>query len=128
MRTALFLPVLLVLSGCGLLTPTYERCDETPPYAAAREIPPLRVPEGLASPNTRNALRIPEVDGASTSRRAIRAAASHPGAELPHGGRSGRLSAPEWAGNGRAADLPHAAFSGEVAEWSKALDWNSSNT
>jgi uncharacterized lipoprotein len=61
MRTALFLPVLLVLSGCGLLTPTYERCDETPPYAAAREIPPLRVTEGLASPNTRNALRIPEV-------------------------------------------------------------------
>ncbi len=61
MRIALFLPVLAVLSGCGLLTPTHERCEEAPAYAAAREIPPLRVPEGVDLPGTRNALRIPEV-------------------------------------------------------------------
>lgn len=61
MRLAMLLPFLLVLAGCGLFRPTYERCDETPPYAGAREIPPLTVPEGLDLPNTRNALRIPEL-------------------------------------------------------------------
>jgi len=61
MRTAVFLPLLLVLSGCGLLTPTYERCDEEPAYASAREVPPLRVPEGVDPPNTRSALEIPEL-------------------------------------------------------------------
>lgn len=62
MRIAILLPALLALTGCGLFAPTYQRCDETPAYAAAREIPPLRVPEGLEAPNTRNALGIPEVN------------------------------------------------------------------
>lgn len=62
MRIALLLPLLLALTGCGLFAPTYERCEETPAYAGAREIPPLRVPEGLDLPSTRNALRIPELN------------------------------------------------------------------
>ena len=52
---------LLALSGCGLFKPTYESCDETPAYAGARELPPLRVPEGVDAPETRNALKIPDV-------------------------------------------------------------------
>ena len=55
------LACLLPLAGCGLFSPTYERCDETPAYAGAREVPPLVVPEGLDMPNTRNALGIPEL-------------------------------------------------------------------
>jgi uncharacterized lipoprotein len=52
---------LLALSGCGLFKPTYESCDETPAYAGARELPPLTVPEGMDAPDTRNALKIPDV-------------------------------------------------------------------
>lgn len=61
MRLAMLFPLLLALAGCGIFRPTYERCDETPGYAGAREVPPLRVPEGLDLPNTRNALKIPEL-------------------------------------------------------------------
>ena len=51
----------LALGGCGLFRPTFESCEEAPGYAGARELPPLRVPEGMSAPDTRNALRIPEV-------------------------------------------------------------------
>jgi len=52
---------LLALSGCGLFKPTYESCEETPAYAGARDLPALRVPEGVDAPDTRNALKIPDV-------------------------------------------------------------------
>ncbi len=52
---------LLALSGCGLFKPTYESCAEAPAYAGARELPPLKVPEGVDAPDTRNTLKIPEV-------------------------------------------------------------------
>ena len=55
---------LLALSGCGLMKPTYESCAETPRYAGARELPPLEVPEGVDAPDTRNALKIPDVASA----------------------------------------------------------------
>ena len=55
---------LLALSGCGLFKPTYENCAETPRYAGARELPPLRVPEGVDAPDTRNAQKIPDVASA----------------------------------------------------------------
>jgi uncharacterized lipoprotein len=55
------LSCLLSLGGCGLFSPSYERCDEQPAYAGAREEAPLVVPEGLDMPSTRNALTIPEV-------------------------------------------------------------------
>jgi uncharacterized lipoprotein len=60
MRIVLLFSV-LALSGCGLFKPTYESCDEAPAYAGARELPPLRVPPGVDAPDTRNALRIPDV-------------------------------------------------------------------
>lgn len=52
---------LLALSGCGLFRPTYESCEDVPPYAGARELPPLKVPEGVDAPDSRNALKIPGV-------------------------------------------------------------------
>jgi len=60
MRFAILL-TLLALSGCSLFSPTYDRCDKTPAYAGAGELPPLQVPPGVAAPDTRNALDIPQV-------------------------------------------------------------------
>lgn len=60
MRFAI-LSCLLALTGCGLFSPTYERCDEKPAYVGAREVAPLVVPEGADLPSTRNALKIPQL-------------------------------------------------------------------
>jgi uncharacterized lipoprotein len=57
----LALIALLALAGCGAFRPTFEDCDETPAYAGAKELPPLRVPEGVDAPDTRNALKVPAV-------------------------------------------------------------------
>jgi len=57
----LALIALLALAGCGAFRPTFESCDETPAYAGAKELPPLRVPEGVDAPDTRNALKVPTV-------------------------------------------------------------------
>ena len=58
-----FLVILAVLSlaGCGLIAPSYDRCDKVPPYANATEAPPLVMPEGVDAPDTRNALKVPEL-------------------------------------------------------------------
>jgi uncharacterized lipoprotein len=57
----LALIAMLALAGCGAFRPTFESCDEVPPYAGAKEIAPLKVPEGVDAPDTRNALKIPAV-------------------------------------------------------------------
>ena len=57
----LALIALLALAGCGAFRPTFEDCDETPAHAGAKELPPLRVPEGVDAPDTRNALKVPAV-------------------------------------------------------------------
>ena len=57
----LALIAMLALAGCAAFRPTFENCDETPAYAGAKELPPLKVPEGVAAPDTRNALKVPEV-------------------------------------------------------------------
>lgn len=59
-RLWLVLP-LLALCGCKAMLPGVEDCAAPRPFDSAREVPPLRVPDGLDLPNTRNALRIPEV-------------------------------------------------------------------
>jgi uncharacterized lipoprotein len=51
----------LALAGCGAFRPTFEDCAETPAYAGAKELPPLRVPEGIDAPDTGNALKVPAV-------------------------------------------------------------------
>jgi uncharacterized lipoprotein len=49
------------LSGCGWLPDAYTGCDEARPYQSAQDVGPLRVPAGADLPDTRNALKIPEL-------------------------------------------------------------------
>ncbi|MEP7313871.1 MAG: hypothetical protein ABI859_14910 [Pseudomonadota bacterium] len=51
---------LLVLPGCKRFTTA--NCEKPQVYAAAETLPPLRIPGGLDSPNTRAALKIPELN------------------------------------------------------------------
>jgi uncharacterized lipoprotein len=52
---------LLIATGCGLLPDARSSCEKPRPYQSARTEAPLRVPSGSDMPDTRNALRIPEV-------------------------------------------------------------------
>ena len=45
-----------------------EQCIDHPAYLAAQSAPALRTPDGLASPNTKNALKIAEVTGTAAPR------------------------------------------------------------
>ena len=47
--------------GCGGRPDAYTGCDEARPYQAAKDAGPLRVPAGADLPDTRNALKIPEL-------------------------------------------------------------------
>ena len=49
------------LTGCGWLPDAYTGCEEAQPYHAAKDVGPLRVPAGADRPDTRNALKIPEL-------------------------------------------------------------------
>ena len=51
----------LPLAGCGLLPDAYTGCDEAQPYQAAQQLAPLAVPAGADLPDTRNALKVPEI-------------------------------------------------------------------
>jgi len=56
-----WIAVVLPLSGCGLLPDAYSGCGEVRPYQSAVNGAPLRVPEGSDMPDTRNALKIPDL-------------------------------------------------------------------
>lgn len=60
LRVAIFVAA-LPLAGCGWLPDAYSGCDEAKPYQSAKEEAPLRVPAGADMPDTRSALKIPEV-------------------------------------------------------------------
>jgi uncharacterized lipoprotein len=49
----------LLLGGCKHLVG--DNCNKPQAYANARDLPPLRIPVGLDGPDTRSALRIPEL-------------------------------------------------------------------
>jgi uncharacterized lipoprotein len=55
---------LVALSGCRLLHHhgNYNTCNDPQPYANARSIAPLKTPVGLTAPDTRSALRIPDLN------------------------------------------------------------------
>jgi opacity protein-like surface antigen len=53
--------VVLPLAGCTVLPDAYSGCNEAKPYQSAKEMEPLRVPAGADLPDTRNALKIPEI-------------------------------------------------------------------
>jgi uncharacterized lipoprotein len=52
----------LALAGCGWLPDAYTGCDEAQPYQSAVNNEPLKVPAGADLPDTRNALKIPELN------------------------------------------------------------------
>ena len=51
----------LPLAACGLLPNAYTGCDKERPYQSAESLPPLRVPDGADLPDTRQAMKIPDV-------------------------------------------------------------------
>jgi uncharacterized lipoprotein len=61
-RLLALLPACLLVGACGLLPNAYSGCDKAQPYQSARDLPPLRVPDGSVAPDTHNALRIPVVN------------------------------------------------------------------
>jgi opacity protein-like surface antigen len=56
-----FVAAAAALSGCGWLPDAYTGCEEAQVYQSAQDVGPLRVPTGADQPDTRNALKIPEM-------------------------------------------------------------------
>jgi uncharacterized lipoprotein len=48
------------VTGCGKRLTTCKQDNRE--YASAQELPPLKAPPGLESPNTRNALKVPPLN------------------------------------------------------------------
>ncbi len=59
-RLLLTLPVFLLMGGCHVRTLLQPDCHRTQEYQRALQVAPLKVPEGLDSPNVSGALVIPE--------------------------------------------------------------------
>ena len=53
--------IVLPLAGCQLIRPQTSTCHARQAYESAGSVAPLHAPEGLAQPNTRNALKIPDL-------------------------------------------------------------------
>ena len=60
-RPAVFLAAAMLLNGCRLIHGYQANCHKPQEYQRAVERAPLKVPEGLDSPNTQGALVIPTV-------------------------------------------------------------------
>ncbi|MBS0366196.1 MAG: hypothetical protein JSR67_10275 [Proteobacteria bacterium] len=55
-----------VLSGCHHLrlnpfASSAKSCHKPQPYQKARDVPPLKIPEGMDSPDSTTALRLPQL-------------------------------------------------------------------
>lgn len=61
-RPAAFVAAAVLLNGCRLIHGYQPDCHKTQEYQRAVQRAPLKVPEGLDSPNTVGALVIPTVD------------------------------------------------------------------
>jgi uncharacterized lipoprotein len=63
LRNVVVLAVGVALSGCHTLHSLTHSCEaDTYGYNKAGSIPPLRVPEGLDPPDTKNSLQVPELN------------------------------------------------------------------
>jgi opacity protein-like surface antigen len=58
-----WIAVIPSLAGCTVLPDAFTGCNEVQPYHSAEQEGTLRVPAGADLPDTRNALKIPEVKG-----------------------------------------------------------------
>lgn len=72
MRKLLALATLLSLSGCGMFADDIASCNKPQPYQGSEELPPLQVPEGIDTPNTKGGMAIPAVKGEPPARPAGR--------------------------------------------------------
>ena len=61
-RFALAIAAGMLLSGCHLFSKLNPDCHSAQEYQRARQVAPLKVPEGLDVPNTQGALVIPTVE------------------------------------------------------------------
>jgi uncharacterized lipoprotein len=61
-RPAIFIAAAVLLNGCRLVHGFQPDCHKRQEYQRAVQRAPLKVPEGLDSPNTQGALVIPTVD------------------------------------------------------------------
>lgn len=71
---------LLALGGCKHLV---GDCHKPAAYAAAKEMPPLRIPVGLDGPDTREALKIPALNEPEVPRGAKDPCLEEPPAYVP---------------------------------------------
>ncbi len=65
LRLGLILAVALALAGCHPFKALRSRelsCHKKQPYTAATSVPPLKIPAGLDTPDTTNALHIPPLN------------------------------------------------------------------
>lgn len=60
-RSWIVMVAVLPVAGCGLLPDAYSGCDKAQIYQAAEQMAPLAAPAGADAPDTRNALKIPEM-------------------------------------------------------------------
>ena len=60
-RVLLVVSATALMSGCHLFSKLTPDCHKPQEYQRARQVPPLKVPSGLDSPNTQGALVIPTV-------------------------------------------------------------------
>jgi len=61
-RALMLIAAATLLSGCHLFSKLTPDCHSPQEYRRAAQVPPLKVPAGLDSPNTEGALVIPTVE------------------------------------------------------------------
>ncbi len=61
-RLLMLIAAAALLSGCHLFSKLTPDCHSPQEYRRAAQVPPLKVPAGLDSPNTQGALVIPTVE------------------------------------------------------------------
>ncbi len=62
MRAWIVIVLVGLLAGCSLFRADTQECRKSAAYESAGEIPALQVPEGTDLPDTRNALRVPQIE------------------------------------------------------------------
>ena len=60
-RVLLVVSAAALMSGCHLFSKLTPDCHKPQEYQRARQVPPLKVPSGLDSPNVQGALVIPTI-------------------------------------------------------------------
>jgi uncharacterized lipoprotein len=61
-RVLMLVAAAALMSGCHMFGKSKSACHSNEEYLRAAQVPPLKVPAGLDSPNTQGALVIPTVD------------------------------------------------------------------